>query len=411
MFYAFVGLLSISAILSFLNKKFLKLPDTIGVMVLAIFFSLLFWGFSQLNTEAFQVFCSVLSGIDFKTFLFDFFLGFLLFAGAIHVNITDLSKQKLSVFLFSTIGVLISTALVGTLIYFAANLIGIELNFIYALLFGALISPTDPIAVLALLKKAGVKKEVEIKVIGESLFNDGVGIVVFLTLFSLASMQGISLNLEHLSIELLREVGGGILLGVLLGIIANRSINSIRDEPVISVHITIAIVMSGYAIAVLAHLSGALAMVITGLYIGHNLHSTAVDQNQKNHITVFWKILDEILNSVLFVLIGIEIIAITFSLDAFFLALISIPIVIVSRWISISLANLFAFRNKSSASEILTLTWAGLRGAISIGLVLSLPKEAISDTLLVMTYTVVVFSILVQGLTIERFVNRIQNKS
>jgi len=407
MFYIFIALLSVSALLSLLNNKFLKLPDAIGVMILAMIVSIVAYILSQFNQESFVLLCDSLTSIDFKTFLFDFFLGFLLFAGAIHVDISELYKQKLSVFLFSTFGVLISTFIVGSLLFYAARSIGIELSFIYALLFGSLISPTDPIAVLALLQKAGTKKEVEIKVIGESLFNDGVGIVVFLVLLSFVSMHDGNINLEHLPQELLSEIGGGIGLGFVLGIVGNYLLNSIEKEAVISVHISVAIVMAGYSIAMAFNLSGALAMVITGLIIGHNLHKKHSCPEQKLHLTVFWKIIDEILNSVLFVLIGIEIISITFEIDRFALALLSIAIVLLARWVSLLIANAFVKHYKSTKKELVILTWAGLRGGISIGLVLTMPDGETQDLLLLITYVIVVFSIIVQGLTIEKLVSRI----
>lgn len=408
MFQTFIALVAVAAILSYLNKKLLKLPDTIGVMILAIITSLLFGIFTLIEQDLAVNFCAVVDGFNFRSFVLDFLLGFLLFAGAIHVDIKQLIKEKSPILFYATIGVLISTFLVGTLFYYSAHSLNLEISFYYCLVFGALISPTDPIAVLALLKKAGAPKSLEIKIVGESLFNDGVGIVIFLTLLSLASMSELGFDLQHVSTEFLREVGGGVCLGLILGFLGDKLLSSLQKESVISVHISLAIVMAGYSIATLFHLSGALAMVVAGLIIGWSMNKESTCKEQKEHLNIFWKVIDEILNSILFVLIGIEIIAVHFHFNYFVQGVLSILFVLFSRSLVILIGNV-CLRKKHYANKdtLKVLTWAGLRGGISIALALTLEEGDVRDIILMATYVVVVFSILVQGLTIERVVKKL----
>ena len=306
---------------------------------------------------------------------------------------------------YATFSVLISTFLVGTIFYFVSGFLGIEISFIFCLIFGALISPTDPIAVLALLKKAGISKTIEIKIVGESLFNDGVGIVVFLSLLTLGTMEGSEIHFGHIAKEFGFEVGGGLFLGALLGFLGSRLLKSLEEEPVIAVHVTLAIVMGGYSLASALHVSGALAMVVAGLIIGDSLHHASANSTQNQHLNIFWKVIDEILNSILFVLIGLELIILNFQLNYLLLGIISIFIVLLSRFISIFIGNFFLSKEHRADSKILKiLTWAGLRGGISIALVLSLPQDETREILLLVTYVIVVFSIIVQGLSIEKLV-------
>ncbi len=412
MFQIFAGIVALSSLLSFLNRKFLRLPDTIGVTVLAIIASVLIGSLSFINEEAFLSVCSVVEEIDFKTILFDFLLAFLLFAGSIHVDLHQLRQQRGPVLIYASIGVLISTFLVGSLLYYIMHLLDIDIAYIHCLVFGALISPTDPIAVLALLKKAGAPKELEIKIVGESLFNDGVGIVVFLSLLSIATMTGSeAISASHILIEFVQEAFGGILLGLALGWIGRYFLKRIFDSPIIAVHLSIALVMGGYAIASWLHVSGALAMVMLGLIVGDYLHSECQSKDLKQNMTIFWRVLDEILNAILFVLIGLEIVILEFRVGYLIAGGIAILIVLLSRYSAISVSNIFLKKiNRSDAKERLILTWAGLRGGISIALALTLPAGRFRDALIFMTYTVVVFSIVAQGLTIDKLVRRILKK-
>ncbi len=407
MFQTLIGVTALAATLTLLNNKWLKLPDTIGVMILAILTSLGFAGLSLVIPEQVASICRIVTEIDFRTILFEFLLGFLLFAGSIHINIEQLIKGKMPIFLYATLGVLMSTFLVGTIFYYVAGLIEVEINYTFCLIFGALISPTDPIAVLALLEKAGISKEIEIKIVGESLFNDGVGIVVFLTLMTIGTMMGTDLHFGHIAQEFLKEVGGGLFLGYLLGYLGNRLFLSLQNEPVIAIHVSLAIVMGGYSLASILHVSGALAMVVAGLIIGNGLHHEPACSVQKNYLTLFWKVIDEILNSILFVLIGLEIIGLNYQLNYLILGVISIFIVLFSRYTSLFFSNfLLKKEHRANSKNLKILTWAGLRGGISIALVLSLPQNEIRDALLLVTYVIVIFSIIVQGLTIEKLVKR-----
>ena len=407
MFEIFIGITALAAILSFINAKFLKLPETIGVMILAIVISFSIGSSIYLiDRDSFLKLYPIIQSIDFRTILFDFLLGILLFAGAIHVNIKGLLKQKGSVLVYATFGVLISTFLIGTAFYFMASALGFQINYLYSLVFGALISPTDPVAVLALLKKAGAPKHMEIKIVGESLFNDGVGIVIFLSLLSLATMMQ-EFEILHIAKEFGTETGGGILMGFILGYLGKVCIKSVVKEPVIAVHISLAIVLGGYSLSSIFHVSGAIAMVVAGLIIGDSMHSEKISEELKNHMNTFWKILDEIFNAVLFVLIGIIIITLDFNIYYLLLGLITVFIVLFSRYITVFLSNfLLKKSNRANAVERTVLTWAGLRGGISIALALTLPESEVRDLILYTTYVVVVFSIIVQGLTIGKLVKK-----
>jgi CPA1 family monovalent cation:H+ antiporter len=404
MFQIFIGITALSALLSFINAKFVKLPETIGIMILSIITSLLFGLLFFIDSESFLYVCQVIDEIDFRTILFDFLLGVLLFAGAIHVNLKGLLNQKGPVIIYATFGVLLSTFLIGTAFYYIATALGLQIDYLFSLVFGALISPTDPVAVLALLKKAGAPKHMEIKIVGESLFNDGVGIVVFLSLLSLATMMQ-EFEITHIAKEFTLEAGGGLVMGLALGYLGKLFIQKVVNEPVIAVHISLAIVLGGYSLSSLLHVSGAIAMVVAGLIIGQGLHAKNITEDLKNHLNIFWKVLDEIFNAVLFVLIGLEIISLQFEINYLILGVISIVVVLLSRFITIFLSNfLLKKEHKANSAERVVLTWAGLRGGISIALALTLPESEVRDLILFVTYVVVVFSIIAQGLTIEKLI-------
>lgn len=411
MFEVFTLIVAVSALLSYVNYKYLKLPQTIGVLILSIGVSVILGSIKVINLDWFHVACSVVTTIDFRSILFDFLLSFLLFAGAIHVNLNNLLEEKLPVVLFATVGVVISTFIAGSLIYFMADTMGLGITYLQSLVFGALISPTDPVAVLSLLQKANVDKKLEIKIIGESLFNDGIGIVVFLSLLALAggmSEHGGEVTAGSIAESLLVEAGGGLFLGLLLGIIGIYFLKAIKDEPVIEVHITLGIVMAGYALAALIGVSGALAMVVAGIMIGNRLARPDMPDSLKSNMNTFWHILDEVLNAVLFVLIGLEILVLGFDVNYLMLGIAAIPIVLLARYFSVFLTNLtLPGAHKSSGKELMILSWAGLRGGISIALALTLTEGLNREPILYMTYVVVLFSIIIQGLSIEKLVKRL----
>jgi len=400
-------LIFLSAVFGYINVKFLKMPNTIGLMIITIIFTLGVLFYSYVDPTLLNLEKSIISSIDFKSVLLDEMLSFLLFAGALHTNFEQLKIQRWPILLFSTLGVLTSTFLVGTVMYFVLQLLGFEIGFIYCLLFGALISPTDPIAVLGILKKAGVPKKLETKIVGESLFNDGVGVVIFLTIFQIAK-SGIDDTEAFDVIQLFgQEVLGGILLGALLGYISYRLIKSIDDYD-IEVIITLAAVMGGTLIAQKFHLSAPLAMVTAGLIVGNDtIRSSSMSETTEKYVDKFWELLDILLNAILFVLIGMEMLILVLEGKYIVAGLIAIPVVLVCRYISLFLPiNLFKKKLNFVPKTNLIMTWGGLRGGISIALALGLSAEMYRDLFLVITYIVVVFSIIAQGLTVGGLVKK-----
>ena len=410
MLQSFSIIFSIAALFSFINYKWLKLPATIGLMVLALALVILITLTKGFLPEFYTYFCDLVINSDFKTLLMDLMLSFLLFAGALHVNIDDLAKERKSVILFATLGVLISTAIVGSMTYFAAGLLNIELPFIHALLFGALISPTDPIAVMAILKKANIGKSLGVKIEGESLFNDGIGVVVFSGLLILAKVN------EHSGASLATEIGelflveavGGIIYGLLLGFIGYSCIKSIKENPQLSVMISLAIVMGGYAIASLLHVSGPLAMVVAGIFLGNKINIASNKGMTRKMLNDIWEILDDVFNGILFVLLGLSIHLLKFDMHYLTLGVIAIIVVLLARFISVLLPySLLKHEESTPLKTVAVLTWGGLRGGISIALALSLADDLSSEVLIYITYVVVLFSILAQGLTIGKFAKKI----
>ncbi|WP_397447949.1 cation:proton antiporter [Polaribacter sp. R77954] len=400
-------LIFLSAIFGFINVRFLKLPNTIGLMVMTILFTLGVFLFSYFDATLLNLEKSIISKIDFKTVLLDEMLSFLLFAGALHTNFEQLKIQRWPILLFSTLGVLTSTFLVGGAIFGLLQVFNFSVDFIYCLLFGALISPTDPIAVLGILKKAGVPKKLETKIVGESLFNDGVGVVVFLTIFQIAQ-SGIDDETTFNVFKLFgQEVIGGVALGGILGYICYKLMKAIDDYD-IEVIITLAAVMGGTVIAHKLHVSAPLAMVTAGLIVGNDtVRSSSMSKITEKYVDKFWELLDILLNAILFVLIGMEMLVLVFDGKYIAVGLIAIPIVLLCRYISLFLPiNIFAKKLEFVPKTNLIMTWGGLRGGISIALALGLSSEMHRDLFLVITYIVVVFSIIIQGLTVGKLVNK-----
>jgi len=400
-------LVFLSALFGYLNVRFLKLPNTIGLMVITIFFTLAVFGFSYFDATLLNAERYIISQIDFKTVLLDIMLSFLLFAGALHTDFEQLRKHRWPILSFATLGVLTSTFLVGTGMYYALIWLGTPLPFVQCLLFGALISPTDPIAVLGILKKADVPKRLETKIVGESLFNDGVGVVVFLTIYKIASPASGELSVLDVAELFGVEVFGGIALGLLLGWTTYRLMRTIDDYD-IEVIITLATVMAGTVIAQKLHVSAPLAMVTAGLFIGNDKSRvSAMSESTEAYVDKFWELIDILLNTLLFVLLGMEILVLTFDFDYIVAGLLAIPIIIVCRYLSLILPITF-FKNKLDfvPKTAIIMTWGGLRGAISIALALGLTEAMNRDLFLVVTYIVVVFSIIVQGLTVGKLVKK-----
>ena len=334
-------------------------------------------------------------------------LSFLLFAGGLHTDFNRIRALRWPILTFATLGTLVSTFLVGFMIYGILSVLGIPMDLMYCLLFGALISPTDPIAVLGILKKAGIPANLEAKITGESLFNDGIGVVVFLTLYQIALSGGGEIAWMEVGLVFLEEVGGGILLGLALGWLAYYLLGKI-DNYEVEVMITLANVLGGTLLAESFHLSGPLAMVVAGLMIGTpDFRSSTMSSETESYVDHFWELMDVLLNAVLFLLIGLEIVIIELEGSYLLAGLVAIPIVLLARFLSLLLpVNFFRRRLDFMPGTTRIMTWGGLRGGISIALALSLSQSMPRDEILTMTYMVVVFSIVAQGLTLSPLVRK-----
>ena len=401
--------LVVTALVAWLNERFVRLPTTIGVMAIA-------WIVSRalVALDAVDVLgvAGTLRGhaerlmhsIDFSDVLMQGMLSLLLFAGALHIDLTQLRQYRWQVAALALIGTLTSTVVVGVSAWLVLPWIGLDLPLLHCLLFGALISPTDPIAVMGILKSAGAPRNLELVIAGESLFNDGIGVVIFALL--VAALAGGMPDPDAAARLLAREAGGGILLGLVLGFATYALLKGVDQYPV-EVLLTLAAVMGGSSLASHLHVSGPLAMVVVGLVIGNRGRAHAMSETTRRYIDMFWQLLDEILNAVLFMLIGMEVLIIAFTGPLLLAGAVAIALTLLARWLTVGLpvALLGArFRLPPGSAEV--LTWGGLRGGISVALALSLPASASRGTLLTLTYCVVVFSILAQGMTIGRVVKR-----
>ena len=401
-------LISLAALFSYLNYRFIKLPNTIGIMIISLIMSLVLLvvgklGWSELIVHANQV----LRSIDFHDALMQGMLSFLLFAGALHVNINDLKQQQVVIGVLSTFGVIVSTFLLGTLSWVVLHALNIELSYIYCLLFGALISPTDPIAVIGILKNARVPKTLETKIAGESLFNDGIGVVVFLVILGIA-VGGEQVSFSSISLLFVQEAIGGIVFGLGLGALTYFLLKDV-DNYSLEVLLTLAAVMGGYSLCTWMHISGPIAVVVAGLFIGNHGRRLAMTDKSRQHLDTFWELIDEVLNAVLFVLIGLEVLLLSLETEYFLAALAIIPLVLFARYVSVGMPILLLSRTrKFTPGVVQIMTWGGLRGGISVALALSLPLSLEREIILALTYAVVIFSIIVQGLTISRMVDDIR---
>ena len=403
-------LISLAAVFSYINYRFLRIPQTIGLLVIALLMSLGIVVLGKLGVPLIDKAKALLNGVDFNEALMQGMLSALLFAGALHVRLEELVKQKWVVAVLASVGVIASTFMVGYASYYIFALLGLNIPLIYCLLFGSLISPTDPIAVLGILKTVGAPKSLETKIAGESLFNDGVAVVVFLVLLSVAGVGG-----EHgtgqgevnaLSIAMLfgQEAIGGAVFGYVIGYIAFRMLASI-DNYQVEVLLTLGLVLGGYALASEVHVSGPIAIVVAGLLIGNKGRKYAMSDKTREHLDNFWELIDEVLNAMLFVLIGLEVLVLDLNSQYLLAGMIMIPVVLLIRFISVGVpVSLMKLRQSFTPKIVRILTWGGLRGGISIALVLTLPHGEYREALLVITYVIVVFSILVQGMTVGKLI-------
>lgn len=401
-------LIVLASALGYLNHRVFKLPSSVGLTLMGAVASLLVIGVDQI-LPAWNLSARVngfLSSIDFHITLMDGMLSFLLFAGALHVDWSEMRRGRWPILLLSTVGVLISTALVGFGFAAVASVSGLEVPLIWCFVFGALISPTDPVAVMAVLKRAAVPPTLQATVAGESLFNDGVGVVVFAILFSVA-LGAEPFSLQQAGMDFLREAGGGVLLGLGLGWVAFRAMRSI-DEYNVEVMISLAVVMGGYSLAHAIHVSGPVAMAVAGLLIGNAGVAHAMSDVTRDYLLKFWALIDEILNAVLFLLIGLEVIAIARDPRLILLGVLAVPLVIIARTVSVALP-LAALRPLLSLGPLAlpTLVWGGLRGGISVALALSLPDTPVRTVILASTYVIVMFAVIVQGGSVGWLIRRL----
>ncbi len=402
-------LITLTAVFSYLNHRFIKLPTTIGVMALAMLSSLALMSLGELGYASIEQRAeTIIASVDFNEVLMQGLLSLLLFAGALHVDLEELALKKWPIGVLATVGVVASTFLVGIATWIVLQfLFGVPVSLPYCLVFGALISPTDPIAVLGILKSAGAPKGLEIKIAGESLFNDGVAVVVFAILLGLAA-GGADVTVGGVILLFIEEALGGIVFGLAIGYVAYLLLKSI-DSYDIEVLITLALVLGGYALAIHLHVSGPIAMVVAGLMIGNHGRRLAMSDTTRDHLDAFWEMIDEILNAVLFVLIGLEVVILTFERDYLLASLLIVPLVLLARLISVGVPVAIMQRQfgfKFTPHVVKIMTWGGLRGGISVALALSLPPGPEREVVLALTYLVVLFSILVQGLTVGPLIRR-----
>ena len=411
LFTAIGAVITLAAVFGYLNHRFLRLPPTIGVVVIALVASLGTIGIDAVvpSLGIGGAVRTAILGIDFHEVLMKGMLSFLLFAGALHVNLGDLLSRKWAIGSIATVGVVLSTFLVGLAVYGITQALGLPLALIYCLVFGALIAPTDPVAVLGILKTVKVPASLQAKIAGESLFNDGVGIVVFIIMTAIAvgSAHGGSITALDVVILFVRETLGGAALGLATGFLAYYAMKSIDDHNV-EVMITLALVMATYGIASALHLSGPIAVVLAGILIGNRGSRFAMSETTREHVHTFWSVLDEMMNAALFLLIGFEVVALSLTGEVGILMALAIPIVLAARFVSVGTPlTLLGLRREYTKGAIPVLTWGGLRGGISVALALSLPAGPERDIILAVTYAVVIFSIVVQGLTVRALVERV----
>ncbi|QJD97910.1 sodium:proton antiporter [Mucilaginibacter robiniae] len=398
----------LTAVFAYINHRLIKWPPTIGIMVLSLLFSILVVILGSSGSWVAEKVRQLVGAIDFEDVLMNFMLSFLLFAGAIHVDANKLKQERWPVLLLATMGTLISTCLVGGLMFYLFKLFSLNIPLIYCVLFGSLISPTDPIAVLGILKEAKIPSSLELKISGESLFNDGVAVVIFITITEIAKSGGAHIDILDTGKLFLREAVGGLFFGGVLGYIGYWALRSIDDYKV-EVLITLALVAGGYLLADRLHVSGPLAMVIAGIITGNKVKNEVMSDITRDYLGKFWELIDELLNAILFLLIGLEMLIIKLNITLLCIGVIAIFLVLLSRLVSVALpVSLLRFKIKFEQHAVAILTWGGLRGGLSVAMALSLPANMYHDEFLLITYVIVVFSILVQGLTIGKVAKRLQ---
>ena len=405
-------LVGLSALFGFFNHRFLHLPHTIGLVVIALLASLSIIGLNLIvpSAQIGQRVTDVLRQIDFNETLMHGMLSFLMFAGALHADFSAIKTSRLTIGVMAVFGTLISTFVIGGSMWFLLGFFEFKFPFVWALVFGALISPTDPVAVLSLFKTVEVPDTLQAKMTGESLFNDGVGVVLFTVVLAIAlADEGHGGNIGPTEVIKLffTEVAGGALLGLVAGYIGYRAMYGI-DESSLEVLITLALVMVTYSLALSLHMSGPIAMVVAGLFIGNSGVKYAMSEKTRDYVLTFWTLIDEILNSVLFLLIGFEVLVVAESIENLWFALLAIPVTLFARTFSVTIPiTILSHWETFTKGAVPILIWGGLRGGIAVALALSLPDIKYKFAILTITYGVVLFSIIVQGLTVKPLIKRV----
>jgi CPA1 family monovalent cation:H+ antiporter len=406
-FHAIGLIVTLVALCGYLNRRWVKLPDAIGITAVGIVASIGVAALGRFDPEIAQWARSAFQDIDFSEVVFHGMLGMLLFAGSMHINLSDIAREKWTILVLATVGVVLSTVIVGGAAYLLALLLGRSLPLLYCMLFGALISPTDPIAVLGIMRRVGVSQSLETTISGEALFNDGTGVVVFLTLFGLLTGEH-NASVSQVLILLGEEAIGGLAVGLALGFAGFVLLRTIDSYPV-EILITLSLATAGYAAAEALNTSAPIATVVAGLVVGNQGKQFAMSEETRQHLFSFWELTDELLNLLLFGLIGLEVVALTLSIGEVLAGLLAIPVVLAARWASVAAPISVLSRLREYAPHtVKILTWGGLRGGISIALALSLPRVPGRELIVSATYAVVIFSILVQGLTVGRLVKRLE---
>jgi CPA1 family monovalent cation:H+ antiporter len=405
------SLLTLTAVFAWVNHRLLQLPSNVGLLLMGLAASLVLIGFELLlpNVAIFEDLHSFVETLNFSSALLNGMLAFLLFAGALQIDLSVLRDRAWTVGVMATLGVVISTIFIAISFWAAARLLAFPMPFAWALVFGALISPTDPIAVLGVLKQARVAKTLEMDMAGESLFNDGVGVVLFTILLAAATAVGGKGGIDFIALARLFfvEALGGATLGLATGYLAYQAMRAI-DEYSIEVLISLALVTATYAVASQLHVSGPIAVVVAGVLIGNRGAAFAMSETTQRYLFGSWNLIDEILNSVLFLLIGLEVLVLQFDLSLAPLALVAVPIVLLARFFAVAVpVALLSFRQPFVNGTIPILTWGGVRGGISVALALSIPAVTERPLLLAATYAVVLFTIIVQGLSLPAMVNHL----
>lgn len=404
LFVLFSILITLSAFFSYLNVRTIKFPSGVGLMLMGTIVSIGLIILSNFSPDFVTYTRSKLALINFSEFLLQFLLSFLLFAGSLHIKLDALKETAKSIIIFAILSTLLSTALVGGGIYLLVQAMGGELPLVYCFLFGALISPTDPVAVVGILSKSSLPPRIQVNIAGESLFNDGIGVVIFTVILEVARVGMGDISPLSVGVVFLQEAGGGLLLGFAIGFVGFRMMKRI-DHFQSEILISLAMVMGGYSLSHFLHVSGPLAMVVAGLITGNQGREKAMSLTTRDYLGKFWEVLDDILNAILFMLIGLEIVVIDFQPHYLLLGLATVLLVLVARYASLWIpVQAFFLQKEFRSDSIRVMTWGGLRGGISIALALSIPLNAYKPMLVSITFVVVLFSILVQGMTVERMV-------